>query len=119
MDSLMAGHGARIKAARGYARMSQDVLAAKLGVEVQWVKRREADTQAPKRYELIAIAAVTGVTLAFLENGAGLSSPSEAGESAAPRGGLAQDALDDEPTRRSQRRNGIPPAEGEAGGSAG
>jgi transcriptional regulator with XRE-family HTH domain len=115
----MAGHGARIRAARAYAHMSQGGLAEKLGVEVQWVKRRESDRQDAKRYELIAVAAVTGVTLAFLENGTGLSSPNEAEEHPGPRGTLGQDAVDADPTLRDQRRNGSPPAEGSSEGTGG
>lgn len=59
----------RIRAARGYAGLSQDQLATKLGVDVQWVKRREASKQDTKPGERIAIATACGVPIEFLERG--------------------------------------------------
>lgn len=59
----------RIRAARAYANMSQDDLAKELGWEVQTVKRRESGKKDPKRAELIAIASICQVPLAFLEGG--------------------------------------------------
>lgn len=61
--------GDRIRAARCYADLSQTELAEQLGVEKQFILRREDGRQDPKKQELIAIAAVTGAPLEFLEHG--------------------------------------------------
>lgn len=61
--------GDRIRAARSYANLSQTELAEQLGVDKQFVARREDGRQNPKRQELIAIAAVCHVPLEFLEHG--------------------------------------------------
>lgn len=52
---------ARIKAAREWAQISQEELAHRAGVEVQWVKRRERGKQESKAGELVAIAAACGL----------------------------------------------------------
>lgn len=62
-------YAARIRAARAFAGLSQDELAHELGVEVQTIKRRENGKADPKRQELLAIAAVTGVPIEFLDYG--------------------------------------------------
>lgn len=73
----MSDYAARIRAARAYSGMTQRELADRIGVDVQTVKRREAGQQNPKRGELLAIAAVTGVPVAFMEHGFGDIEPSE------------------------------------------
>lgn len=65
----MATQGDRIRAARAWADLSQDELAAQLGVDVQWVKRREGGSQGSKDVDLIAIASVCDVPLDFLRHG--------------------------------------------------
>jgi transcriptional regulator with XRE-family HTH domain len=59
----------RIRAARAHARLTQQQLADALGVDVQTVKRRERGVHPPKLGELVAIASVCEVPLAFLEDG--------------------------------------------------
>lgn len=61
--------GSHIRAARAWADISQTVLAERLGVEVQWVKRRESDAQNAREMELVAIAAACGVPAEFMFNG--------------------------------------------------
>jgi transcriptional regulator with XRE-family HTH domain len=73
----MSEVAARIRAARAYAGLTQDELAARLGVVPQTIKRREAGTTAPRRGELLAIAAACQVPAAFLEHGFGDVRPSE------------------------------------------
>jgi len=67
----MSDHAARIRAARAYADLTQEQLADELGVDVQTIKRREAGRQEPKRGELLAIAAICRVPMAFMEHGFG------------------------------------------------
>lgn len=68
---VVSDYAARIRAARAYAGLKQDELAEHLGVDSNTIKRREAGTQNPKRGELLAIAAVTGVPVSFMEHGFG------------------------------------------------
>lgn len=72
----------RIRAARGYADISQQELADRMGVDVQWVKRREksAGGQNPKPGELIAIAAICEVPIDFMLDGFSERTPSEIAE---------------------------------------
>lgn len=72
-----AEYAARIRAARGYAGMNQKELAEALGVHEQTIKQREAGKKQPKRGELLAIAAITGVPVAFMEHGFGEPTGSE------------------------------------------
>jgi transcriptional regulator with XRE-family HTH domain len=65
----VSDYAARIRAARAYANKTQDELAEALGVDAQTIKRRESGKQEPKKAERIAIAAVTGVPLLFIEGG--------------------------------------------------
>lgn len=70
----MPYYGARIRAARGYADLTQDQLADALGVDAATIKRREhprghEHLQSPKKGERLAIAQVCGVPLEFLEDG--------------------------------------------------
>lgn len=61
-------YGPRIRKARAIAGLSQAELANKLGVEVATVKRKESPRgKEPKPMERIAIAAICGVSLDFLE----------------------------------------------------
>jgi transcriptional regulator with XRE-family HTH domain len=69
-----SSYAPRIRAARAYARLTQQELAAQLGVDVQTVKRREKGSHPPRRAELLAIAEVTGVPAEFLEHGFSTSS---------------------------------------------
>lgn len=62
-------YGPRVRAARAYAGLKQVELADALGVDVQTIKRREASVHAPRRGELVAIAAICDVPLGFLERG--------------------------------------------------
>jgi transcriptional regulator with XRE-family HTH domain len=64
-------YAARYRAARAFADLSQEELAARLGVDSQTIKRREAGNKDPKKAELIAVAAVCGVPLEFMEHGWG------------------------------------------------
>ena|SRR3712207_2625908 len=61
MQTPVASRPARIKAARAWAGLSQYELAERLGVEVQWVKRRESGRQSAKQFELVAIAQACGL----------------------------------------------------------
>ena len=61
-------YAARIRAARGFAGLSQEELAERLGVERQWVKRREGDYRG-KPADRERIARACGVPAEFLENG--------------------------------------------------
>lgn len=75
----MSRYAARIRAARGYADITQQQLADRMGVDVQWVKRREKNSggQNPKPGELIAIAAICEVPEQFMTSGFGEPSRSE------------------------------------------
>lgn len=75
--AAMSDYAARIRAARAYAGLKQDELAERLGVDTNTIKRREGGTQHPKRGELLAIAAITGVPVSFMEHGFGETSESE------------------------------------------
>lgn len=55
----------RVRAARGYAGISQRELAARLGVDDKTVKRTEAGQRDPKPPELNAIAEICGLPRAF------------------------------------------------------
>jgi transcriptional regulator with XRE-family HTH domain len=74
---VMSDYAARIRAARAYAGLKQDELAERLGVDTNTIKRREAGTQNPKRGELLAIAAITGVPVSFMEHGFGETDEAE------------------------------------------
>lgn len=65
MDDLAA----RVRAARGFADLSQSDLAERLGLEKQSVVRTEAGKRDPKLAEQIAIAHVCGVPVAFMVGG--------------------------------------------------
>lgn len=67
----MDPYAARIRAARAYAGLTREELAERLGVAISTIDRREAGTHAPKRGELLAIAAICGVPPAFMEHGFG------------------------------------------------
>lgn len=56
-------YAARVRAARGYANLTQKELAERLGVDEQTIKRREKETggQEPKLGERIAIATICDV----------------------------------------------------------
>ena len=78
----MADYGARVRAARAYADLTQEQLAERLGVNVQTIKRREMHPgdelyQPPKRGERLAIAVICGVPPAFMEDGFGGYGPDE------------------------------------------
>jgi transcriptional regulator with XRE-family HTH domain len=76
-ESSNGTYAARVRAARAFAGLTQDQLAERLGVDTNTIKRREAGTQHPKRGELLAIAAVTGVPESFMEHGFGEPAASE------------------------------------------
>jgi transcriptional regulator with XRE-family HTH domain len=61
--------GRRIKAARGYAGLSQPALAAALEIGEQTEKRIELGQRPAKRSELLAIAEACNVPMWFLESG--------------------------------------------------
>lgn len=68
---------ALMRAARAYAGISQETLAERLGVEAQWIKRREKGVQATKEMDRLAIAAACDVR--FVDHGfvaAGAAIPS-------------------------------------------
>lgn len=75
----MTQYAARYRAARGFAGLTQEALAHELGVEVQTIKRRESGEKEPKKAELIAVAAICGVPLEFMEHGWGRATPDELG----------------------------------------
>jgi transcriptional regulator with XRE-family HTH domain len=75
--TVMSDYAARIRAARAFAGLKQEQLAERLGVDTNTIKRREAGTQNPKRGELLAIAAITGVPVSFMEHGFGETDESE------------------------------------------
>lgn len=65
---LVNPYGQRIATARKLAGLTQEQLAAELGVDVQTIKRRESPKgKEPKRVDRIAIAHVCGVSLDFIE----------------------------------------------------
>jgi transcriptional regulator with XRE-family HTH domain len=66
---LVSQYAPRLRAARAYANLTQEELAEQLGVDSQTIKRRESGKQEPKKAERIAVATITGVPLAFIENG--------------------------------------------------
>jgi transcriptional regulator with XRE-family HTH domain len=81
----MPDYGPRLRAARGWADISQDELAARLGREKQFVLRRELPPshdrhQVPSKGDRLAIAAVCGVPPEFLEDGFGGRASSEVSE---------------------------------------
>lgn len=81
----MPDYGPRIRAARGWAELSQDALAEALGRNKQWVLRRELSPaherhQASLKGDLIAISQVCGVPLEFLTEGFGGAATSEISE---------------------------------------
>lgn len=84
----MTQFAARYRAARAFAGISQDELADRLGVDAQTVKRREAGAKEPKKAELIAVAAICGVPLEFMENGWGRMTADELGNLVAKQNGL-------------------------------
>lgn len=68
----VSDYSPRIRAARGYAGLTQEGLAEALGVDVQTIKRRESSNgKEPKQGERIAIAAICGVPIEFMEQGFG------------------------------------------------
>lgn len=72
------GYGARIRAARCFAGLSQPALAKKLGREVQWIKRREKDTPGlTMDRDLVLIADATKVPIEFLRQGWGIVQPDQ------------------------------------------
>lgn len=75
----MSVYAARIRAARGYADITQEQLADALGVDVQTIKRREAGKKEPKKGELLAIAAICGVPPEFMDRGFGAPLAGDAG----------------------------------------
>lgn len=72
----MPYYGARLRAARSYAAMTQEQLAERLGVDPATVKRRELprgheNLKTPKKGERLAIASICGVPPEFMEEGFG------------------------------------------------
>lgn len=64
-------YGPRIATARKIAGLTQEALAEALGVDTQTVKRKENPRgKEPKKLERIAIAAICGVSLDYLEGDA-------------------------------------------------
>jgi transcriptional regulator with XRE-family HTH domain len=57
----------RVRAARAYAGLSIPELADELGVGAQTIKRVEAGTRRPRRYELWGIADICGLPRWFFE----------------------------------------------------
>ena len=79
--ALVSVYSRRIRAARGYAGISQSQLAEALGVDEQTIKRRESPNgKEPKKGERVAIAAICGVPLDFLEQGFGRLAQDEVAE---------------------------------------
>lgn len=81
----MPDYGPRIRAARGWADLTQKELAARLGRDEQFVLRRELPPkhdrwQQSTKGDLIAIAAICGVPVDFLEDGFGGRAPNEISE---------------------------------------
>jgi transcriptional regulator with XRE-family HTH domain len=81
----MADFAARIRAARGYADLTQEQLADRLGVDRQTIKRRELGPghkgyKEPKKGERLAIAQICGVPVKFMEEGFGGEARSEISE---------------------------------------
>lgn len=112
---------ALIRAARGYAGISQTELAQRLGVEVQWVKRREAARQDTKPYERSAIG--TACRVRFIDHGLvalaeEFRQPVSDGP-LAPEGELGRDLQDDLPTERSQPQKQRRQGPGSAADSSG
>lgn len=116
----MPDYAARIRAARGWANLTQDDLAEALGREKQWVLRRERPPerggyQEPTKGDRIAIASICGVPIEFLEEGFGGEAQSEISERLAELRGDVQ-ALDREilvRVREALRQNAAddPPAD--------
>lgn len=132
----MADYAARIRAARGWADLTQQQLADQLGVDVQTIKRRESGSQEPKKGERLAIAAICKVPLSFMEEGFGevtrnelrdllervegaLSRLGGAGTHPAPGGVLGQHAEGFAPSGPDRREEGSAPDTGAQRGSGG
>lgn len=67
----MSDLAARVRAARGYADLTQPELADRLGLEKQSIVRTEGGSRDPKKAELIAIAHICGVPVEFMTGGFG------------------------------------------------
>lgn len=81
----MPDYGPRVRAARGWANLTQEELADALDREKQFVLRRELSPdheryQRTNKGDRLAIAAVCGVPAAFIEEGFGGEARSELGE---------------------------------------
>jgi transcriptional regulator with XRE-family HTH domain len=63
------GIARRLRAARGYGKLSQPALAQELEISEGTVKNIELGKRAPKRSELLAIAEACSVPMWFLERG--------------------------------------------------
>ncbi len=63
--------GNRLWRARAHAGLTQQELAARLGIGLRQVKEGEADKRAPKRAVVLGWAVATGVDPAWLEHGDG------------------------------------------------
>ncbi len=61
--------GNRLWRARAHAGLTQQELAARLGIGLRQVKEGEADKRAPKRAVVLGWAVATGVDPAWLEHG--------------------------------------------------
>jgi transcriptional regulator with XRE-family HTH domain len=66
---MATGYGPRIRAARAFKGLTQAQLGDRLGLDEQTIKRRESGKQEPKPGERVAIAAICGVPLEFIEHG--------------------------------------------------
>jgi transcriptional regulator with XRE-family HTH domain len=92
----MPYYGGRVRAARGYAGLTQDALAQALGVDPATIKRREAPRGAenykpPKKGERIAIAQICGIPPEFMEEGFGGRASDEISEQLAQMRAQIQD----------------------------
>ena len=81
----MPDYGPRIRAARGWADLSQEELAERLGRNKQFVADRERSPTEDRWVkatpgDLLAIATICGVPPDFLEHGFGGSAPNEISE---------------------------------------
>ncbi len=91
-------YGPRLAAARKWAGISQETMAEELGVSSTTIKRREnVAWKEPKRVDLLAAAAVTGVSIDYLE---GLVDDIEAASDRIARRQREHDALIDDLRRR-------------------